>query len=939
MNDRREQNPAYEPASTFLPVSLRGGGSAPSGIGNGERDRLVRRHVMMRIRFEAVVLVGEIPDFPGYEVLRELGVGGMSRVFLARQRSLGRLVAIKLMRASGDEREQVEKRFLLEGRTMARLPHRNIAAIYDIVQRPDATYIAMEFLEGGTLSDRMRGGLSLAEAVAITVQLAQALQFAHDQGVIHRDLKPSNVMFRDPQTPVLTDFGIARQRDTESMRLTQTGMLIGTPTYMSPEQIQGHEVDGRSDLYSLGVMFYELLTGQPPFRGETPVSVLMAHLTQKPPPLPEQFAAFQPVIDRCLAKDPKDRYSSVREFIRALKSIVLSSQTLMATLASDPDLTASEQLRALGFSISHPAIGDVERAAEEAKRAIRSGDRRAWWRRLGRRPLLPWLAAAAVLAGLAVGVWYVASGGSRLPPEVLTLVERSIARADQWIEEGRLTEPPERNALAELETVARLAPNHPALAERRARLADALAERVLALAAAGEGGRAALLLSHFRALAAGSPREQELEAAVAAANEREAAEKIQDALIEAAERALAEGDLDTALAKFAEAAGQIPEEPRVRIGLERLARSLLAPVEQALSEGRPDQALALLEELRAPVVETNAYREVAARLRLARDQRDQARRALELGTRLREQIAARRWLAEEGDSAVATLLEVRRSGLDARPEFARMAAEVASALQREAEAALRRNEPERALIAVFHAIRLKPGDRAMRALETRIENALGIARARALRSLEDAKIALAEGRLLSPEFESARFYLRSALLAEPGNAEAERMLRELPRIVQRTAEQALLRGELERAQALAQEVRRYYGDRLAEFPFLAEVGRLIEERRRRELIEQRAAAVERLLAVDPLPIAQLAARIEEDLRALRESGERDLESRRLRRALLVALRRVLNEDGDAAAAGQLAEAVRRGSAGEPLFLDYAARLSARATAASMNGGS
>lgn len=880
--------------------------------------------------------MGEIPEFPGYEVLRELGVGGMSRVFLARQRSLGRLVAIKLMRASGDERDQVEKRFLLEGRTMARLPHRNIAAIYDIVQRPDATYIAMEFLEGGTLSDRMRGGLSLAEAVSITVQLAQALQFAHDQGVIHRDLKPSNVMFRDPQTPVLTDFGIARQRDTDAMRLTQTGMLIGTPTYMSPEQIQGHEVDGRSDLYSLGVMFYELLTGQPPFRGETPVSVLMAHLTQKPPPLPEQFAAFQPIIDRCLAKDPKDRYSSVREFVRALKSIVLNSQTLMATLASDPDLTASEQLRALGFSISHPAIGDVERAAEEAKRVIRSGDRRAWWRRLGRRRA--WLAATAVVAGLVAGVWYIAGGGSRLPPEVLTLVERAMARADQWIAEGRLIEPPEQNALAELETVARLAPNHPALAERRARLADALAERVLALAAAGEGARAALLLNHYRALAAGSPRERELEAAVAAANEREAAAKIHEVSIDAAERALADGDLDTALAKFAEAAAEIPEEPRVRIGLERLARSLLAPVEEALSQGRADQALALLEELRAPVVETSAYREVAARLRLARDQRDQARRALELGTRLREHIAARRWVAQEGDSAVATLLEVRWSGLDAQPEFARMAAEVASALQREAETALRRNEPERALIAVFHAIRLKPGDRAMRALETRVENALGIPRARALRSLQEAKIALAEGRLLSPEFESARFYLRSALLAEPGNAEAEALLRELPRIVQRTAEQALLRGELERAQALAQDVRRYYGDRLAEFPFVAEVGRLIDERRRRELIEQRAAAVEQLLAVDPLPVAQLAARIEEDLRALRESSERDLESRRLRRALVLALRRALSEDGDAASTGALAEAVRRGGAGEPLFLDYAARLSARASAAGVNGG-
>jgi hypothetical protein len=894
---------------------------------------------MMGFRFESVVVVGEIPDFPGYEVLRELGVGGMSRVFLARQRSLGRLVAIKLMRATGDEREQVEKRFLLEGRTMARLPHRNIAAIYDIVQRPDATYIAMEFLEGGTLSDRMRGGLSLAEAVAITVQLAQALQFAHDQGVIHRDLKPANVMFRDPQTPVLTDFGIARQRDPEALRLTQTGMLIGTPTYMSPEQIQGHEVDGRSDLYSLGVMFYELLTGQPPFRGETPVSVLMAHLTQKPPPLPEQFAAFQPVIDRCLAKDPNDRYSSVREFIRALKSIVLNSQTLMATLASDPDLTASEQLRALGFSISHPAIVDVEQAAERAKQAIRGAENAGWRGRLFSRRLLLWTGAGVLAGGLALGLWYALARSGALPPEVLSLVERSIARVDQWIEEGRLVEPPDQNALAELATVARLAPAYPALAERRLRLAEALADRIRALAAAGEAERAAMLLGHYRTLLPGGPRERELEAAVAAAAEREAAEKAQELAIEAAERALAAGDLDGALARYAEVGRQLPEDPRFRIGLERVARKVLAPVEQALGEGRMEEALVLLEGLRAPVIETNAYREVAERLRLARSQREQERRSLELASRLREQMAARRWLDGEGDSAVATLLQVRREGLDARPEFARMATEVATALQREAEAAIRRNDPERALIAIFHAIRLRPGDRTMRALETRIENTLGIGRARALRSLEDARIAMAEGRLLSPEFESARFYLRSALLAEPGHVEAERLLAQLPAIIQNSAEQALRRGDLARAQSLAQEVRRYYGDRLAEFPFLAEVGRLAEERRRRERLEQRIAAVERLLEANPFPVAELAAGIEEDLRLLRESGEGELESRRLRRALVLALRRVLSEDGDAASAIRLGEAIRRGSAGEPLFLDYAARLSARATlATALDGG-
>jgi serine/threonine protein kinase len=322
---------------------------------------------------EFKIMASEPIQIPGYEILRPLGSGGMSTVFLALQRSLDRNVALKVMRRSGDmesaDARQIERRFLLEGRMMAKLPHRNIAAVYDIVSNESISYIAMEYLGGGALTERMRSGIDLAEAVSVIAQIAGALEFAHGHNVVHRDLKPANIMFRDTGTPVLTDFGIARYEDGSTARLTQTGMLVGTPTYMSPEQINGINVDGRADQYSLGILFYELLTGSPPFRGDTPIAVLMAHLTQQPAPLPLEFRSFQDVFDRMLQKDREARYPNLQEFVEDLKSRLISSNTLLMRLQLDPEQSSSEQLRALGFHTSTPGTGAL-RASLSGQRSV-----------------------------------------------------------------------------------------------------------------------------------------------------------------------------------------------------------------------------------------------------------------------------------------------------------------------------------------------------------------------------------------------------------------------------------------------------------------------------------------------------------------------------------------------------------------------------------------
>jgi serine/threonine protein kinase len=386
-------------------------------------------------------------QIPGYEILRPLGAGGMSTVYLALQRSLDRTVAIKVMRrgvdAAAADTAQSEKRFLLEGRMMAKLPHRNIVAVYDIVSNEDVAYIAMEYLGGGALTDRMRTGIALADAIAVIVQIAGALEFAHEHGVVHRDLKPANIMFRDTGTPVLTDFGIARYQDGSATRLTQTGMLVGTPTYMSPEQINGLQVDGRADQYSLGILFYELLTGAPPFRGDTPIAVLMAHLTQAPAPLPPEFKAFQDIFDRVLAKNRDERYPTLKAFSDDLKSRLVHSDTLLMRLQLDPNQTSSEQLRALGFYTSTPSSGGLRAAlsgqhpiptmppsatpAPGAVAAPVAPNQRKWW------PV-----AAAIGAVLLLVVLWGLFGHRRLTHDEQELVNLWNDRAAELIKSGQL---------------------------------------------------------------------------------------------------------------------------------------------------------------------------------------------------------------------------------------------------------------------------------------------------------------------------------------------------------------------------------------------------------------------------------------------------------------------------------------------------------------------
>ncbi len=259
-------------------------------------------------------------QIPGYRVEQELGRGGMASVYLATQESVDRPVALKVMAGHLGGEAVFRERFIREGKLVARLNHPHIITIYDIGAVGDLLYIAMEYVSGGDLRQRLaQGTLCWQEAIRILKPLAAALHFAHQQRIIHRDIKPHNILFRGDQQPVLADFGIAKSLGSQT--LTEVGAVLGTAAYMAPEQALGQVIDGRSDLYSLGVVFYEMLVGQRPYDADTVPAMLMQHISAPIPRLPEPQARVQGVLDKLLAKQPGDRYASGAELAAVLEAL------------------------------------------------------------------------------------------------------------------------------------------------------------------------------------------------------------------------------------------------------------------------------------------------------------------------------------------------------------------------------------------------------------------------------------------------------------------------------------------------------------------------------------------------------------------------------------------------------------------------------------------
>ncbi len=348
-----------------------------------------------------------------YRVVRKLGGGGMADVYLCEDLTLGRHVAVKVLLQRYLDDPNFVERFRREAKAAAGLNQQNLVAIYDWGELDGTYYIVMEYVEGETLKDliRRRGRLSGNESVAVTLQLLAAVDFAHRSGIVHRDIKPQNVMLDRAGTVKVMDFGIARAGDSG---MTEAGSILGTAQYLAPEQAKGYPVDERSDLYSVGVCLYEMLTGTVPFKGDSAVTVALKHVNEVPREpselVPGMPYALNQIVLKAMAKDPADRYQSAAEFARDLRAAKEGGPVQAAAFDA-----GGERTRVMGAA----AAG----ATSVLDRPMPPRRKKSKW------PLILIILLLAIIAAVAVALWWTMSGSKVEVPGVVNMSQAAAERA------------------------------------------------------------------------------------------------------------------------------------------------------------------------------------------------------------------------------------------------------------------------------------------------------------------------------------------------------------------------------------------------------------------------------------------------------------------------------------------------------------------------------
>jgi hypothetical protein len=828
-------------------------------------------------------------EIPGYRLLRQLGRGGMATVYLAVQESVDREVALKLMSPALLVDPDFGNRFQREARIAARLHHRHVVGIHDVGRAGDYHYMAMEYLARGPVLTKDGMSRPVPFVLRVMREIATALNYAHEKGFIHRDVKPDNILLRDDGSSALTDFGIARTNDAAG-RMTKTGAVVGTPHYMSPEQARGKQIDGRCDIYSLGIVLYELLVGRVPYHAEDSLAVGIMHITQPVPVLPDSARELQPLIERMLAKEPEDRFQTGNEVaaaIAALEQRVDAGDLHALGLPQEPGRGPAPETFVSpvpfttpgddGYSRAEPNLGrldEIVAAVDDdvmrAERVARAPTRRPR-RRSGRRLAL--LAMLLVVAAAGTWAWRHQDRLRLLLPR--TELNATLVRAQAALAQGKLDGSPD-SARQLFESVRSEDPDNDAARHGLGEVGQRLLGRARAALAQGDGAAARQSLAAARELLGGGSAVDELARQLEQADAQKASAA---GLLDQANAALAAGRIlgnDGAAAEFRRLLDADPASALAQAGLQKCAAALAAEAGAAIDANDLTTAAARGDDIARILPNWPGLPDLLGRITQAREAaHNQVDTLLRQGNdRLRAGNVST--TPDSAEAAFAAAQKLDPGNADAAAGLRR----VAQALVIQAEAAIDDSNGERADQLLTRAATLAPdlpelraGRTALRELRERLDIAATPAAVSAADServaalVAAAQTAAQAGNLIVPPGDCAYDKYRAALALDGNNAAALAGLARLPARARELFDDALAQRQPFRARGLLDTVRQLApGD-----PSLASLSRrlvdafvdLAEQRTDAGLASDAARALEaaRKLAPDDPRLAAIDARL------------------------------------------------------------------------------
>ncbi|MBD8527124.1 serine/threonine-protein kinase [Pseudomarimonas arenosa] len=754
-------------------------------------------------------------EVPGYRILKPLGRGGMASVYLAIQESVDREVALKVMAPTLLGDPQFGERFLREARIAAKLRHPHVVQVHDVGRFDEIHYMAMEYLPGGSVVTSGAGPRGLRYALRVTREIASALGYAHARGVVHRDIKPDNILLREDGAAVLTDFGIARAND--NVRMTRTGSIMGTPSYMSPEQAQGFEIDGRADLYSLGIVFFELLVGRLPFAAQDSISVGVMHITAPVPQLPPELNWLQPLLNRLLAKEPAARFQSGSDLAQALAdiesrftpspvSVPSGHNSQSTTKVFEPDADAAD---------TEPTLGQIDPDLLAAAAARRSGSRRT--RRQTGGPRL-WLWGALLLVGGGGAALWTFQDQLREALLPRTKVDLDLEKAEQAFREGRLaqldgTEP----GAAELyEQVLAMDPENQRALQGRQRLGTQWMARARNAIAAQQFAEAEQALNQAkRYVPAAQTDALQAQLQTISVSEQEIGQ-----LLAAADAALRSGRIDqgadSALALYAQVLKLAPENALAKAGQGDALIQLFERAATLSEQGELEAAERVLD--RIAEVEPANLKLPDARARIA-EQRQAGSVALSKELERAEQLLRQ--------GRLSGALALYRSVLEKDPNNSSAKAgvqSIVSQLQSQIDRVLGDFQIDRAdaLLATMAdagasggqiaATRARISEAAERAAQLNSRMSADRDPARLNQMLQQAEQAMSNGQLFAPPGESAFDLFSRVLSADPSNALARAGRDRLAGEAKRRFEESLAGSRLSSARGYVEGLESYRAD-------------------------------------------------------------------------------------------------------------------------------